>query len=189
MMLSGPISTASTAARQAVPRFTRFTRFALHGLLAAATLSGLSALSAHAAPGDPAPAGNAEARRAQTTAVAERAFAHFSQGLATGQWQPFLDLLSDDFVLHFPQGKYRGRHEGKAKADEFFRYVSSTFVGGLKVTDRYRMTVGESTVVIEFEDEGALRGEPYTGRVALSWDIRGDRITAYREYFGGPAKP
>ena len=143
----------------------------------------LSAATALAA--DP---GSASTRE-QTLAVAERGFVHFKSGLATGQWQPLLELLGDDFVFYFPQGKYRGRHEGRAKAEEFFNYVSATFVGGLTITERYRVTAGESTVVFEFTDVGKLRGEPYQGRVALSWDIRGDKIVAYREYFGGSGLP
>ena len=131
----------------------------------------------------------AAATREQTLAVAERGFVRFKSGLATGHWQPLLEMLSDDFVFYFPQGKYRGRHEGRAEAEEFFNYVSATFVGGLTITERYRVTAGESTVVFEFADEGQLRGEPYKGRVALSWDIRGDKIVAYREYFGGSGLP
>ncbi len=88
-------------------------------------------------------------------------------------------------VVVFPQGKYKGRNEGRARAEAFFQYVSSTFAGGLKVSDRYRTTVGAGTVVFEFADEGQLRGEPHRGRVAVSWDIRDDHIVMYREYFGG----
>jgi len=37
-------------------------------------------------------------------AVAEEAFADFRAGLATGEWEPFLARLSDDFTFHFPLG-------------------------------------------------------------------------------------
>ena len=125
-----------------------------------------------------------EAARARTRAVAANAFARFAEGLATGTWDPFFECLADDFVFHFPVGRYRGRNAGKGRAIEFFRYVSTVYPGGLHLTlDR---TIGdECSVAFEFRDEGLLRGEtPYRNRVLVVFDVRDGRIAAYREYFG-----
>ncbi|MDJ0661980.1 MAG: hypothetical protein QNJ42_21215 [Crocosphaera sp.] len=54
----------------------------------------------------------------------------------------------------------------------------------------------EKTVIFEFRDEGLFRGVPYKNRVAISkrsasrcaFDIRGDKICAYREYYGSDGK-
>ncbi|GEM_PF-1172632 len=125
---------------------------------------------------------------ARTMQVAQRAFDHFRRGLATGQWQPFLDMLSDDFTFYFPTGKYQGLHVGKAKAAEFFHYVASVFTEGVQITEVLRVTADEKTVVFEFRDEGKLHGQMYKNRVAVSLDVCGDKICGYREYFGSDGK-
>ncbi len=124
----------------------------------------------------------------QTRKVAQNAFSLFQQGLATGTWQPFLDCLTDDFVFWFPVGKYRGRNEGKEKATEFFQYVSQLYPQGLTV-NLERTTSNETTVVFELHDEGLIRGEVlYRNRAAISFDVRGNKICAYREYLGSDGK-
>lgn len=121
-------------------------------------------------------------------AVADRAFDHLTQALATGTWEPFFEMLADDITFSFPTGKYVGQHTGKDKAMEFFRYVSTAFPGGIKVTEVMRRTGSDRTFVYEFRDEGLLRGEPYKNRVAISLDVCGNRICGYREYFGSDGK-
>lgn len=124
----------------------------------------------------------------QTRKVAQNAFSLFQQGLATGKWTPFLDCLTDDFVFWFPVGKYRGRNEGKEKAAEFFQYVSRLYPLGLTLYLE-RITSNENTVVFELHDEGLIRGEVlYRNRAAISFDVRGNQICAYREYLGSDGK-
>jgi len=122
-----------------------------------------------------------------TLKVAQQAFTHFQHGLATGEWQSFLDILTEDFTFWFPMGKFHGLNEGKDKANEFFQYVSVSFKGGLTLT-LDRVTSNETTVVFEFRDEGLLLEQPYKNRVAVSFDVRGDKISSYREYFGSDGK-
>lgn len=119
--------------------------------------------------------------------VAHRAFQHFNHGLATGEWQMFIDMLTEDFTFWFPMGPYRGLNVGKERASAFFEYVSESFSQGLSVT-LDRVTSNETTVVFEFRDEGLLLGQPYKNRVAVSFDIRGNKICGYREYFGSDGK-
>lgn len=121
-------------------------------------------------------------------AVADQAFDRLTGALASGAWDPFFDLLADDFTFSFPTGKYVGTHRGKAKALEFFRFVSTAFPGGITVTEVMRRTGSDSTFVYEFRDEGQLRGEPYKNRVAISLDVCGTKICGYREYFGSDGK-
>ena len=120
-------------------------------------------------------------------AVGRRAFDLFTSGLATGEWQPFLDMLTDDFTFWFPIGKFHGLNIGKKRAAEFFQYVAEAYSEGLTVT-LDRITSNETTVVFEFRDEGPMWGEPYKNRVAVSFDVRGDKICAYREYLGSDGK-
>jgi ketosteroid isomerase-like protein/uncharacterized protein (DUF1330 family) len=117
-------------------------------------------------------------------AVAEEAFADFRSGLATGEWEPFLDRLSDDFTFHFPLGKYQGLNEGKDKAAEFFAFVSQVYSDGLFIDQVHGVTAEGTRVVFEFSDHGLMFGKPYKNQVAISLDVCGERICGYREYFG-----
>lgn len=123
----------------------------------------------------------------RTLAIAHHGFEQFRLGLATGNWQPFLACVTDDFSFWFPMGPYHGLNSGKERAAEFFQYVSATFDTGLTLT-LDRVTSNETTVVFEFRDEGLMLGQPYKNRVAVSFDVRGDKICAYREYFGSDGK-
>jgi ketosteroid isomerase-like protein len=125
---------------------------------------------------------------AATLSTGLRGFEAFKRGLATGAWSEFLMLLTDDFEMYFPVGQYKGCHQGKDKAQEFFRYVSQVYNEGLHVVELLRLTANEQTVVFEFRDEGLLRGEMYRNRVTVSWDIRDGKIARYREYFGSDGK-
>jgi ketosteroid isomerase-like protein len=127
------------------------------------------------------------AQSENTLTVAHQAFEHFQHGLATGEWNQFLDMLTEDFSFWFPMGKFHGLNEGKEKAKEFFQYVSQAYKSGLTVT-LDRVTSNETTVVFEFRDEGLLFGELYKNRVAVSFDVRGNKICSYREYFGSDGK-
>lgn len=124
-----------------------------------------------------------------TEAKGRDAFEKFRHGLRTGDWETFLDLVTDDFTFHFPQGKWRGEHRGKEKARAFFHYVTSVFPGGITVTSLDRVLASGDTVMFEFKDEGemVLPGagpRPYRNRVAIAFDFRGEQISGYREYFG-----
>ena len=123
-----------------------------------------------------------------TMAVAQLGFQHFTRGLATGEWESFLDMLTDDFTFWFPIGQYHGLNQGKERAREFFEYVSELFSPGIAITSVERVTSSDTTVVFEFRDEGKMRGEPYKNRIAVSFDIRGDKICGYREYLGSDGK-
>ncbi|MBV9385494.1 MAG: nuclear transport factor 2 family protein [Chroococcidiopsidaceae cyanobacterium CP_BM_ER_R8_30] len=124
---------------------------------------------------------------ANTLAVAQQAFTHFEHGLATGDWQAFFDMLTDDFSFWFPLGKFHGLNIGKDRAIEFFHYVSEVYSNGLTLT-LDRVTSNETTVVFEFRDEGLMWGNHYKNRVAVSFDIRGNKICGYREYLGSDGK-
>jgi ketosteroid isomerase-like protein len=107
------------------------------------------------------------AETSRTLEVAQQAFEYFQHGLATGEWQQFIDMLTDDFSFWFPMGQYHGLNTGKERAIAFFAYVSQAFDRGLTLT-LDRVTSNETTVVFEFRDEGLMRGQPYKNRVAVS---------------------
>ena len=82
---------------------------------------------------------------ANTLAVAQQAFTHFEHGLATGDWQAFLDMLTEDFSFWFPLGQFHGLNVGKDRAIEFFHYVFEVYSDGLTLT-LDRVTSNETTL-------------------------------------------
>ena len=115
--------------------------------------------------------------------IAQAAFQDFSQGLATGDWSRFLAWLSDDFTFWFPAGPFQGLNSGKERAQAFFASVSKVFPDGLSLTVE-RILSHESTVLFEVRSQGNMLGHPYENQAAISFDIAGDKICAYREYLG-----
>jgi ketosteroid isomerase-like protein len=127
-------------------------------------------------------------RSENTLKVAHQAFENLHHGLATGEWNPMLDMLTEDFTFWFPVGPYHGLNVGKERAKAFFNYVSEVFGTTIRMTSLERVTSNETTVVFEFRDQGIMRSEPYKNRIAVSFDVRGDKICGYREYFGSDGK-
>jgi ketosteroid isomerase-like protein len=123
-----------------------------------------------------------------TLKVARQAFENLQHGLSTADWNPLLDMLTEDFNFWFPVGPYHGLNVGKEKAKAFFQYVTEVFGRSIKLTSLERVTSNETTVVFEFRDEGMMRNEPYKNRIAVSFDVRGDKICGYREYLGSDGK-
>ncbi|ADI64486.1 nuclear transport factor 2 family protein [Trichormus azollae] len=120
--------------------------------------------------------------------IAQQAFEYFTNGLENGNWQDFIDMLTDDFTFWFPMGKFHGLNTGKERAKEFLEYVYEAFQPGIKLTSLHSITSNEKTVIFEFRDEGNLFGQPYKNRVAVAFDVRDDKIYGYREYFGSDGK-
>lgn len=123
-----------------------------------------------------------------TLKVAQQGFDNLMHGFATTDWAPLLNLLTDDFTFWFPIGAYHGLNVGKERAKEFFQYVTEVFGQTVKLTSLERVTSNETTVVFEFCDEGIMLGQPYKNRIAISFDVRNDKICGYREYLGSDGK-
>jgi ketosteroid isomerase-like protein len=123
-----------------------------------------------------------------TLKVGQQGFDKLMHGLGTGDWNPLLDMLSDDFTFWFPIGPYQGLNTGKERAKQFFEYVNEVFGSSITLTSLERITSSETTVVFEFRDEGIMRGLPYKNRIAVSFDVSGDKICGYREYLGSDGK-
>ena len=119
----------------------------------------------------------------ETLSTAQGAFQDFSHGLATGDWSGFLGWLSDDFTFWFPAGPFQGTNTGKDRAQAFFAAVSKVFPEGLSLTVE-RVFSAESTVLFEVRSQGKMLGHPYANQAAISFDIAGDKVCAYREYLG-----
>lgn len=114
--------------------------------------------------------------------TAQKGFEAFCHGLATGEWEQFIAMLSDDFTFAFPVGSYKGVNVGKEKAAAFFAYASGqVFPEGLSF-ELERCTYNATTVVFEGRSTGKMFGKPYENQVAVSFDVGEGEICGYREY-------
>lgn len=125
-----------------------------------------------------------ESGASSTLAVAQQGFDRLQQGLVTGQWEPFLEMVMEDCTFSFPAGSYKGVNQGKTTLAKFLNYASEcVFKKSLTLTLQ-RITYNETTVVFEVVSEGEMWDKPYQNQAAIVFDIQGDRICSYREYLG-----
>lgn len=104
-------------------------------------------------------------------------------GHAGKDFTPWLDALADDVRITMPLGPFRGETVGKAGAAAIYAAIAGA-QPRLTYEEPLRVTESGDTVVIEFDDHGAIAGLPYRNRIAGSFDIRHGKVAAYREYFG-----
>lgn len=117
--------------------------------------------------------------------ILEYAYQKFLDGWATGNWQPFLDLLSDDLIFQYPAGVYKGRHLASEGKPAMVAWANAHKEAG----DRIQITPSLSV----FQDDwgiftansiGTYNGEPYDGNEAYFLRVQGHQIVEYREYIG-----
>jgi ketosteroid isomerase-like protein len=118
--------------------------------------------------------------------IAKQVFAAFTEGWMNGNFQPFLEMLTDEFTFWYPYGKYRGKFSGQeGKAQVTAKFHDHSEAGDrLRFTSPHHITSSDTTVMFEFECEGVIDGEDYRGRIAIALDIDNDKISGFREYFG-----
>lgn len=120
---------------------------------------------------------------ARTREIALLAWRRFQAAWATGDWDPFLGMTTDDFQFYFPQGAFAGLHEGregKAVLVKWARYHRDA--GNRLRSVATHVTVGGDTAVFETTAASIPEGG-YRNYEALVFQIRGDRISALREYW------
>ena len=120
---------------------------------------------------------------ADIVSVATRGWEALAHGHRTGDFAGYLALLSKDYSFSIPVGPFRGLNSGKERAQAFFDAVAAASPN-LTYREPLRICASDSTVVIEFDDDGDFGGVPYRNRIAASFDIRDGLIAGYREYFG-----
>jgi ketosteroid isomerase-like protein len=121
-----------------------------------------------------------------TRAVLDRAVANFFAGWATGDWEPYLEMLADDFVFQFPIGPYRGRHTGAG--------ARQAMIAWAREHGAANNLISQSSIDIRLYDRdwvvvcdrgiGHIGGSPYNGLHAIFMKASGGKIVEYREYMG-----
>ncbi len=121
-----------------------------------------------------------------TLDIAATAFGLLKTIWQGGEYQPLLDMLTDDTVYSMPAGNFRGEVKGKEKLAEMYKAIRPYYVGSpLKVENILNITSNESTVVYEFTNSGIFPGDvAYDNKLAFSFTIKDGKVSAYREYVG-----
>ena len=123
--------------------------------------------------------------RDEAMQVARRAFEGFARGNRTGNWEDFLEALTEDVTMWVPApGRFQGENEGKDRVEAFCRFISEEQEARLTFEEPFRTVASGRTVVFEFADEGTIAGESVSNRIAMSMDVRDGRVEAIREYVG-----
>jgi hypothetical protein len=126
---------------------------------------------------------------AHAKAVAGKAILALQHGLATGELQPFYDMLDESISFFFPNMSEYRYLKGKPPVQAFFDRVHTGYNRGLFFVEILRVAANDNTVVTEARVEAQKKDDSwYRNRVAISLDVCGEKICAYREYFGSDAK-
>ncbi|MET8825573.1 nuclear transport factor 2 family protein [Streptomyces sp. NPDC004610] len=136
----------------------------------------------------PAPAAAVVARRRddRVLRVANAAMDAFDNGWRTGDWQPFLALLTDDFSFWFPDHPARGRFEGTTGRRTVADWTAFHAAHGNHVSGtRRRATPAGDRVFYEYESVGTSVGTAaYRNWELIVVTVRGERLSALHEYWG-----
>lgn len=122
---------------------------------------------------------------ADALATARAAFERLRQGAISGDWQPFVNMMSED-VESWSQapGEFNGKSVGRERVAAFFRYIAEDMQVRLRVSEPLRVTGSGRTVSFEYEIEGTVAGKPFHNRNVNSFDVENGKIIASREYTG-----
>ncbi|BAY26753.1 hypothetical protein NIES2100_65690 [Calothrix sp. NIES-2100] len=118
--------------------------------------------------------------------TAQQAFDYLGQGWATGNFQPFIDMLALEVMFWLPVGQQRDTSFGYEDKQQLIARLQARKDRGdrLIFSTPDLVTSNDTTVTFEFESQGIIRNQPFTGRNVVSFDINGDKIAGVREYFG-----
>jgi hypothetical protein len=119
--------------------------------------------------------------------TAQAAFTAWGKGEATGNYDDFKALLSDEFhIFSHPLGISRGFYQGEAAKEKFQALIASREgAPNMLHFSNIVMTQNESTAVFMFDSRGEVAGGfPYQGWNAIALVIEHEKVVGFREYFG-----
>jgi ketosteroid isomerase-like protein len=117
------------------------------------------------------------------TEIARLAFEHLCGAGETGNWQPLLDLIANDFEFYFPAGAFRGQHTGEAGKTQFLAWVQHRLESRSIKTLNLSFSSGEWSVFC-VNSVGEDKLGRFETHVALFFRVTNNQISAYREYIG-----
>lgn len=118
-----------------------------------------------------------------TKRVALKAWQLFIAAWDTGEWQPFLDMTTDDFEFYFPAGPHAGLHQGRNGKRMLVEWANFQQTNGTRLNSvTVHTTIGGNMAVFESSAESIPAGS-YRNYEAIIFEVRGDKISALREYW------
>lgn len=116
-------------------------------------------------------------------ATAKAAFKHFQQGAATGNWQPYLDMLIEDYRFQYPiPGAFYGENRGRDRVAAYCQMLTETTK--LTLSEPHHITADGDTVALEYTVVGQVAGHPFETKVTFFYIVQGNKIGQHREYSG-----
>jgi ketosteroid isomerase-like protein len=118
--------------------------------------------------------------------VLNQAADRFYTGWATGDWEPFIATLSDDFIFQFPAGPYAGRHVGAGAKNKLVAWAREHGKAGNRVPNvEITLRVHDKDwIVLNDRGSGVIDGKPYDNLHAIEMKAKNGKIVEFREYFG-----
>lgn len=113
--------------------------------------------------------------------AAKNAMCRFSIGASTGDWQPFLDVLTDDVSLLVPADGFaeKGLLKGKRHAKELFSYHN----GVSHLNWHVRTLMGaENEVAFEAQVVSNPEDTPISLALLIIFVMEGEKVSQLREY-------
>ena len=118
--------------------------------------------------------------------IATHAFHLFAHGWATGDFQPYIDMLADDVEFSFPEGEQGGHFTGKEGRLKMIAKCKAHADSGERLTlhPPHHITSNGTTTVFEFVAEGMLVSGFYRGEIAIALEVKEGKVCGFREYYG-----
>jgi ketosteroid isomerase-like protein len=129
---------------------------------------------------------NAQTALVSNKVILDQVADHFYAGGASGNWEPFIATLSDDFIFQFPAGPYAGRHIGAGAKDKLVAWAREHGRVGNRVP-KVEMTLrvhAGNWIILNDRGSGVIDGKPYDNLHAIVMRAENGKIVEYREYFG-----
>ncbi|MBF6210515.1 nuclear transport factor 2 family protein [Nocardia puris] len=118
--------------------------------------------------------------------VADAAMDRFDAGWRSGDWDPFLAVLTDEFSFRFPEEPARGAFEGTEGRRRIEDWALHHGRSGNRVSGtRIRTDVVGTRVIYEYRSQGISPSTAaYRNREIIIVETEGDRLSALHEYWG-----
>ena len=108
-------------------------------------------------------------------ALAWQGLQHWSEAYRSGNWQPYMKLLTDNYTFRVVSGKKLSKAWDVQSAYQLQHQLSNDREA-LSLDQPVRTLQQDNTVVFEFENDRQEFG------AAFSFDLHGDKIAACRAY-------
>jgi len=115
--------------------------------------------------------------------TARKALKHWIHAIKTGDWEGYMELLTEDYTFWLPKGGFTYKTSDLVSSKE--QLVDSDLnVNRLRAysNEPSRVSRGENTVVFEFIYDADDSNSYFQNCMALSFDVEGEMIKACREY-------